>query len=210
MSQYQTEQEGFWAGEFGDSYSARNNSPELLAAYSALWSRILARTQPISSALELGANIGNNMRTLRQLLPRVELNCVEINATAVEKLKRIDGLNVFHGSILDFDVTKVQSCDLAFTAGVLIHISPEKLTEVYDRLYRVSTRYILVVEYYNPKPVEVTYRGHQGRLFKRDFAGELMDRFPDLVLVDYGFQYHRDPNFPADDSNWFLMEKRQK
>jgi hypothetical protein len=44
--------------------------------------------------------------------------------------------------------------------------------------------------------------------FKRDFAGEIMDRFPDLRLVDYGFVYHRDPQFPQDDFTWFLMEKR--
>ena len=39
------------------------------------------------------------------------------------------------------------------------------------------------------------------------FAGELLDAYPDLELVDYGFQYHRDHNFPADDSTWFLLKK---
>lgn len=57
-------------------------------------------------------------------------------------------------------------------------------------------------------PVVVSYRGHEDRLFKRDFAGEMLDRYPDLELVDYGFVYHRDPNFPQDDPNWFLLRKR--
>jgi len=35
-----------------------------------------------------------------------------------------------------------------------------------------------------------------------------MDRHPQLQLVDYGFSYRRDPNFPQDDITWFLMEKR--
>ena len=78
---------------------------------------------------------------------------------------------------------------------------------VYDRMYAASNRLIAVIEYYNPSPVEIPYRGHQDRLFKRDFAGDLLDRFPDLLLVDYGFQYHRDPNFPVDDLTWFLLEK---
>ena len=39
------------------------------------------------------------------------------------------------------------------------------------------------------------------------WAGEIMDKFPDLKLVDYGFNYHRDYNFSQDDSNWFLLEK---
>jgi spore coat polysaccharide biosynthesis protein SpsF len=38
------------------------------------------------------------------------------------------------------------------------------------------------------------------------FAGEIMDRFEDLILVDYGFTWHRD-EFPQDDITWFLMEK---
>ena len=46
------------------------------------------------------------------------------------------------------------------------------------------------------------------RLFKRDFAGEILDRHADLQLVDYGFAYRRNPQFPQDDITWFLMEKR--
>ena len=74
------------------------------------------------------------------------------------------------------------------------------------KLYDYSARYILVAEYYNPTPVEVEYRGNTGKLFKRDFAGEIMDMYSDLKLVEYGFLYHRDI-FPSDDATWFLMEK---
>ena len=79
--------------------------------------------------------------------------------------------------------------------------------DVYAALVRSSSRYVMVCEYFNPVPVEVPYRGHTGALFKRDFAGELLDAFPELTLVDYGFTYHRDPQFPLDDSTWFLLEK---
>jgi len=44
-------------------------------------------------------------------------------------------------------------------------------------------------------------------LFKRDFAGEMLDRYPALKLLDYGFVYRRDPLFPQDDMTWFLLEK---
>jgi len=97
--------------------------------------------------------------------------------------------------------------DLALIKGVLIHINPDHLPEVYDRLYACTNQYILVAEYYNPSPVAVSYRGHTDRLFKRDFAGEMMDRYQDLHLLDYGFVYHRDPVWPQDDITWFLMEK---
>ena len=53
----------------------------------------------------------------------------------------------------------------------------------------------------------MSYRGHSERLFKRDFAGELVDEF-NLNLVDYGFWYRRD-NIASEfgDMTWFLLEK---
>lgn len=97
--------------------------------------------------------------------------------------------------------------DIALTKGVLIHIYPDHLATVYNALHQAARRYVCLVEYYNPTPMEATYRGHTGKLFKRDFAGELLDKFPDLRLVDYGFVYRRDLNFPQDDPTWFLLEK---
>jgi hypothetical protein len=97
--------------------------------------------------------------------------------------------------------------DLALIVGVLIHINPDALPAVYDNLYAASGRYILVAEYYSPNPVSVLYRGHTDRLFKRDFAGEMLDRFSDLKLFDYGFCYRWNPNFPLDHITRFLLEK---
>ena len=68
-------------------------------------------------------------------------------------------------------------------------------------------KYICIAEYYNPSPVALSYRGHSDKLFKRDFAGEFMKQFPDVELVQYGFAYRSDPNFPQDDINWFLLKK---
>lgn len=91
--------------------------------------------------------------------------------------------------------------------GVLIHIDPDMLDTVYEKLYQASNRLILICEYYNSTPVSISYRGHADRLFKRDFAGEMLEKYPDLMLVDYGFSYRRDPAFPQDDITWFLMQK---
>jgi len=93
--------------------------------------------------------------------------------------------------------------------GVLIHINPEYLSQVYETLYHSTGRYLLTCEYYNPTPVSGSFTGATvNRLFKRDFCGEILDHYPDLELVDYGFVYHRDPNFPQDDINWFLLERK--
>jgi len=96
--------------------------------------------------------------------------------------------------------------DLVLTKGLLIHIPPEKINIAYDIMYRSSKKYILICEYYNPVPVEVEYRGHSGKLWKRDFCGEIMQRYPDLKLVDYGFVGPWD-EYPQDSINWWLLEK---
>lgn len=204
---YATPQEAFWAGEFGTEYIGRNDGPQCVAANLYLFSKALKQAGRISSCLELGANIGLNLRALQLLYPGIHLQAVEINPQAAKKLMDLIGSeNVFEGSILEYPITKKVDISLIYT--VLIHINPDMLPVVYEKLYQASNRFILVGEYYNPSPVTITYRGHEGRLFKRDFAGEMLDKYPDLRLVDYGFAYHRDPAFPQDDVTWFLLEKR--
>lgn len=203
----ETEQEAFWRGDFGDDYSERNRGASMLAANRSFFSRILRRTSNVNGVLELGANIGMNLMAIRDLLPDAVLSAVEINQRAGDQLKKNQpGVDLSLTSIFDFEPTR--TWELTFTKGVLIHINPARLTDVYDTLYEASSRYIMVAEYYNPAPTEIVYRGESGKLFKRDFAGEILDRFDDLDLIDYGFAYHRDPNFSQDDITWFLMEKR--
>jgi spore coat polysaccharide biosynthesis protein SpsF len=202
---FATEQEDFWAGQFGDEYTQRNVGAQWVASNIALFAKVLARTEKVGSVLELGANLGLNLQALRQLLPEADFSAVEINARAVSQLKKLGGITVHHASILDF--LPSEPADLVLIKGVLIHLNPDKLPQVYDLMHAASSRYICLAEYYNPSPVAVPYRGHADRLFKRNFAGELMQRHADLRLLDYGFVYHGDPNHPQDDITWFLMEK---
>lgn len=206
MSQFKTEQEAFWAGEFGDAYVQRSQGDLLVAANIDMFSKALRVARPVGSCIEFGANVGLNLRALKALYPQMEQHAIEINADAVAQLQKVvPSSNIRHGSILEHEPSHL--FDLVLIKGVLIHINPEHLPAVYDKLYRSAGKYIIVCEYYNPTPVTVTYRGHENRLFKRDFAGEIMDRYPDVKLLDYGFVYRRDPKFPQDDGTWFLMEK---
>ncbi|MGQ0429827.1 MAG: pseudaminic acid biosynthesis-associated methylase [Gammaproteobacteria bacterium] len=203
MSDAVTPQEEFWAGEFGDAYTDRNTGPRWIATNLALFARILAGTREVRSVLELGANRGLNLLALKQLLPEARFSAVEINAKAAEELRRLDWLTVTHSSLLDYQPESPS--DFVLTKGVLIHLHPDMLPRAYDLMHAASSRYICLVEYYNPSPVSIAYRGHAERLFKRDFAGELRERHPDLTLLDYGFVYHGDANFPQDDLTWFLF-----
>jgi len=202
---FQTEQEEFWAGSFGDEYIARNRSAVLNAANLRLFSQILEGTHQVTEIMELGANIGMNLKALRTLIPQAVVSGIEINPIAKAELEKVCNGKAILGSLLESEIR--DKYDFVFTKCVLIHIDPSQLEKVYDLLYTTSRKYICVAEYYNPSPVTVVYRGHENRLFKRDFAGELMVRYNNLRLLNYGFCYHNDPHFPQDDVNWFLLEK---
>lgn len=203
---YKTEQEAFWAGEFGNAYIERNQGDALLASNLDFFSKALRATRGLESCIEFGANIGMNLKAIQLLHPSIDASAIEINAAAAAQLQEVIAPNNVHNtSILEFESTRTY--DLTLIKGVLIHINPNELPQVYDKLVACCGRYLLVAEYYNPSPVTIPYRGHTDRLFKRDFVGEVMDRHPQLQLLDYGFAYRRDPNFPQDDITWFLMEK---
>lgn len=205
-----TDQEKFWQGEFGKGYVERNDSQIRVASNIRLFSQILSRTLDVKSVLELGSNIGQNLVAIHSLLPEAKLTAVEINNDAADILESWGQAEVIRGSILELDKPSQAKYDLTFTKGVLIHINPDHLSKAYQALYENSKRYILVAEYFNPFPVSIPYRGHDDKLFKRDFAGDLIDMYTDLKLVDYGFCYKRDPNFKQDDITWFLLEKGER
>jgi len=204
-----TEQEQFWLGEFGREYMQRNVGEKLVTANTTLFGRILRCAPGVRSVAELGCNIGLNLQALHRIDDTLRLTGWEINPQAAERARQLGIADVRCGTVLDElsdQVPVTERFDLTFTKTVLIHIHPDQLDRVYRNLVALSSRYVMVCEYYNPTPVTVRYRGNDERLFKRDFAGELIDRHG-LRLLDYGFAYHRDAYFPHDDLSWFLLEK---
>lgn len=204
--EFRTEQEAFWAGEFGRGYIERNSGEPLITSNVMMFGQVLRSAPGVRSIVELGCNVGINLQALNRIDAGFDLCAYEINRQAAQVARDLGVARVVDGTVLD-ELPTDRRYDLSFTKGVLIHIQPDELHRVYRNLYELSNRYIMVCEYYNPTPVTVNYRGNSDRLFKRDFAGELMDRYP-LRLIDYGFSYHRDNYFPQDDSTWFLLEKK--
>lgn len=206
MSSYKTEQETFWAGEFGTEYIERNNNAELLSSNINFFTDSLKRVKKFNSCIEFGANIGMNIRALQTLYPQVNYHAVEINKEATKILKNtIPVRNIFEGSIVEFN--PVNSWDLVIIKGVLIHINPEVLKAIYKKLIDSTNKYLLIAEYYSRNPEVLKYRGFDNKLYKRDFAGEILDLYQEMQLEDYGFKYHRDIKFPQDDISWFLLKK---
>ena len=136
---YKTEQEEFWAGEFGTDYIQRNTGPELLASNLGFFCKALARAARPASCIEFGANIGMNLRALKLLYPSLEQHAIEINATAAKELATfLPPANVHPASILDFKPAR--TWDLVLIKGVLIHMNPDSLPAVYEQSANVSIR----------------------------------------------------------------------
>ena len=196
-------QAAHWSGPEGDAYTERQTLS--IESRTKMYAQVAADpSRRIHSLIEFGANGGSNLRAWRSINTPIRLGGVEINDSAVERLRLVADV-VHHASMLDdidFGVW-----DMSLTRGVLIHISPDSLNKAYETLYNASNRYICITEYYSPTPRMIPYRGKDNLLWARDFAGEMMDLYP-LKLVDYFFTYHRDPSYPQDDVTTFIMERK--
>ena len=195
-----TTQEIFWEGDFGDDYINRNSDKYRINNFSKI---LLNNRININNVIEFGANIGLNLDAIKLLLPECETFGIEINKKAFDKLSIKH--ESFLGSIYEYSNNK--KYDLSFSSGVLIHQDPTKLNSFYEKLYESSNKYILLIEYFSPAPTEIKYRGHDEKLFKRDFAKELWSKYKNLQLIDYGFFWSMDEICNGDDTNWFLFQK---
>jgi len=180
-----------WTGEFGRSYTQRNTltAEELdalcLARYGSTrdaLNREFLGDLDVRSILEIGCNLGQQLRHLRRMT-KARLGGIDLQAAAVATAKQSlpdADLRVGAGTSLPFADL---SFDLVFTSAVLIHVPPTDLGHVMDEAYRVAKKWIWGLEYFSEKPVTVTYRGNTGLLWKRDFAQAWKDHFPRLRLV---------------------------
>jgi len=199
------EQEFFWKNNFGNEYTDRNNNEELINNNINLFNNIL-KNITINSLFEIGCNRGLNLYAINNINKNISLNGLEINEKAYNILKEKNICDkLYNDSVYNFNIK--DKFNLVFTKGVLIHINPDKLNIVYEKMYNLSNKYILIAEYYSRDVREINYRGNENKLFKRDFCGEIMDKYKDLKLIDYGFVYYRDNNYPLDDISWFLLKK---
>lgn len=198
-----------WQGEFGDRYVDRNDYADWKIANGVVaFDRMLGRL-PITSILEVGCNIGLNLLALNRLFGgTLALYAVEPNANALQRLTARDDVRLAGSWTASGDRLPLADgqVDLAFTSGVLIHVPPSELEQSTRELVRVSSRYVLCIEYFSHEPVEIAYHGQPGMLWKRDFGGYYLAHHPELKTVRYGFLWQQElKNF--DNLNWWLFEK---
>ena len=194
--------ESLWQGQFGDSYTTRNAS----AAEGRLpfWKELTSSIQ-VGSVLEVGCNLGANLRWLAELLPPHQVYGVDINHSALAEVRRVlPTVNAVWAKARELPF-RDRFFDLVYTTGVLIHQAPDAVEDVMREIVRCSNRYVLAGEYYAETLTEVPYRGEEGSLYKMDFGATYLEKFPELTLVKKGF-LPRGSGW--DDLTFWLLERR--
>jgi pseudaminic acid biosynthesis-associated methylase len=201
------DQQKFWTNTYADDYIQKNSQFNREKGVAA-WKLMLDKMGPINSILECGCNIGRNIDFLNYVQPRASKSIIEISRPAFEFVTgRFDLAIAFNGAIEEANFLEA-SFDLVFTIGVLIHIHPDNLLKIMERMFKLSACYVLVGEYFNRTPVMLEYQGQKDKLFKQDFGKLFIENFP-VELVDYGFLWgHLYDNAGFDDVTWWLFKKK--
>lgn len=212
-----TPQIEFWSGEFGRNYTDRNTySPERWDQFYLhhfgvtklqMNADALGDLPKDARILEVGCNIGLQLLGL-QRMGFTNLYGVELQQYAVEKAKSMTtGIQIIQGSGFDLPF-KDGFFDLVCTNGVLIHIAPEDHAAFMGEIIRCSRRLVMGFEYNASMTTRISYRGHEGYLWKADFASIYTSLFPQLRKVyERIYPYLSDQEAGNQDSV-FVLEKR--
>jgi len=193
--------EQLWTDEFGDAYVERNRAAG--EARASFWKTVLTEF-PAQRVLEVGCNVGANLRWIASVIPAHQVYGLDINLKALAELhQNLPGINALWGPARELPF-RDRWFDLVFTIGVLIHQPESTLPLVMAEIVRCSRRYVLCGEYYAEQTIEVTYRGQSGALFKRNYGRLYQELFPELILRKQGF-LGRDEGW--DDITYWVFEK---
>lgn len=174
--------EALWSGRFGDEYVERNFDDG--SGRTPFWQHVLSVIEP-QSVLEVGCNVGGNLRSLAGLLGPENVAGVDVNEAALAALTEAEPLIrtvLTPARSLPFEDS---AFDLVFTTGVLIHQPPESLPLVIDEIVRCAARFVVCGEYFAESAEALAYRGETGALFRGDFGSLYTDR--GLEVLERGF-----------------------
>ena len=174
---YSTEQEEFWAGTFGDEYTRRNHDSRRPCE---LLGDVVAHLEADRADRD-----GSRARLQRRPEPKGARSAPARRSVTCgrDQPRRCRGKRGPPGrrwSRIRFSSSsRRQSCDLVLIAG---RSDPHRPRPSWTKSTTSCTQQPRAISVWRSTtarcPIEVPYRGHRNRLFKRDFAGEILDRYP--------------------------------
>lgn len=200
-----TKQIKTWEGEFGKAYTDRNKIDWEIRI--PLFKKMIGGLG-IKKVLEAGCNRGHNLLAINKVIgDDSEIIGIEPNDYAIALARSSSTkVSVLKGNLFELPFID-DYFDLAFTAGVLIHIPLCDLEKALHQIYRVSEKYIMAIEYFAEEETEIHYRELTDHLWKRNFLAHYQRLFPDLKLIRSGYL---DKETSFDRCHWWLMEKTKK
>ena len=142
-----------WANDFGDGYSERCDVDyeKRVPIYDQIFDWIEWPNHE-RKVLEMGANRGHNLVAIDRVLHLDEINGkgkpivrgVEPNKSAIKLSGTPESICL--GSLYNIPYID-ESFDFVFTSGVLIHIPRKGLEQAFKEMARVSSKYIMMIEY---------------------------------------------------------------
>ena len=193
--------ESLWSGTFGDDYTERNRLAG--EGRDTFWNDLLGRLAA-PTILEVGCNLGANLRWLTRFPDKPAVYGIDINRGALARARHEHPRAHTLCSAARRLPFPDSSFSLVFTAGVLIHQPESTLNDVMSEIIRCSERYVLCMEYFSETTTEVFYRDVSGALFKRNYGALYREIHPALNLLEQGFLT---PEEGWDNTTFWLFEK---
>ena len=101
-----------------------------------------------NSIFEVGMMSGRNLYYIKDAFPDTQVAGLEVNPRAVKFAK--EKLNVSDKDLLCMDLHDMdnikESYDIVFSSGVLIHIIPDDLKSVCEKMLRRANKYVMHIE----------------------------------------------------------------
>ncbi len=154
-----------WEGKFGEEYTDRA-IVDVSARKGTFEKLLMGIPAPVETILEVGCGKGDNLTALKEL-GYIASGVEPLHYALVRALEK--GHRVFPGSCFNIPF-RDEEVDLTFTAGVLMHVIPEDMRRAVQELWRVTKKFLLIIEYYAPEELSIIYRGHEDLLWKRDYS----------------------------------------
>ena len=168
-----------WTGSFGDEYTVRNSQvPNRRAFWETITLKYLTDQKPVDpehldvqkpkKVIEVGCNIGANLKYLAELAPWAYLLGTDVNALALEAVNDRK-ITTMQANLFKMPWYFMHVFDLVVCIGVLVHTLDEELDDAIRAVFRLSRKHVLIGEYWAQEWTPIPYHGYENALRKGPF-----------------------------------------
>jgi SAM-dependent methyltransferase len=176
---------GFWQGHWQNRQPEGEFKGYAVATPLKKWfARQVVDLSP-ASVLELGCNVGGNLREIGEIDGRIALNGVELNEKAIAFGKGNvlpDNANFIHGSMADIASLFGGQVDVVFSSAAAMHCDDEIFARAKAAALSIARKAIVHLEFHAWTPADLS----NGRQWRSSF-------FSDRWIRDYVGEYEGNP-----------------